>query len=161
MIAWIGEESKKEHIGPSAWKKASKSTIRRILVERGAQWGKTKKGTAKPLYRAVAHASLRNFSCNAAFLHHVHYLLSPLKAAISNTDQFKIVIIDAGFQVHFFDRSEAAVLAAARWSLANSGKKGVSDYLVATGMPKKPCVSLAWLSLVAAVSWAKHIAVDS
>jgi hypothetical protein len=45
MITWIDEESKKEHTGPSAWKKASKSTIRRIRVERAAQWGRTKKGT--------------------------------------------------------------------------------------------------------------------
>ncbi len=43
MITWIDEESKKEHIGPFAWKRASKSTIRRILVERAAQWGPTKK----------------------------------------------------------------------------------------------------------------------
>jgi hypothetical protein len=39
MITCIDEESKKEHIGPSAWKKASKSTIRRIRVERAAPMG--------------------------------------------------------------------------------------------------------------------------
>ena len=120
MITWIDEESKKEHTGPFAWKKASKSTISRILAERAAQWGKTKKVTAKQLYRAVAHVSFRNFFCNAACLHHVHHPLSPHKAALSNTDQFKIVITDAGFEVLFFNRSEAAVLAAARRSLANT-----------------------------------------
>ena len=110
------KRAKKEHIEPSAWKRASKSTIRRILVERAAQWGKTKKVTVKPLYRAVAHVSFRNFLCNAACLHCVHNPLSPHKAALSNTDQFIIVIIDARFQVLFFDRSEAAVFAAARSS---------------------------------------------
>ena len=134
MIAWIDEESKRDHIGPSPWKKASKSTIRRIFVERAAQWGKTKKVTPKPLYRAVAHVSLRNFLCNAACLHSVHNPRSPHKAALSNTDQFKIVVTDAGFEVLFFDRSEAAVLAAARRSLANTGKKGVPSYVVLTGM---------------------------
>ena len=133
-LSWIDEESKKERIGPSAWKKASKSTIRRILVERAAQWGKTKKVTAKPLYRAVAHVSFRNFLCNAACLHHVHHPLSPHRAPLSNSDQCKIVIPDAGFEVLFFDRSEAAVLAAARRSLANTGKKGVPSYVVLTGM---------------------------
>jgi hypothetical protein len=62
MITWIDEESKKEHIRPSASKKARKCTIRVMLLERAAQWGHAKKGTPKPLYRAVAHASLRNVS---------------------------------------------------------------------------------------------------
>ena len=70
MIMWIDAESKKEPIGPSALKKASKSTI---LVERPAQWAHTKKVTATPLYRAVAHVSLRNFLCNAACLHCVQW----------------------------------------------------------------------------------------
>jgi hypothetical protein len=65
MITWIDEESKQEHIGTSAWKKASKSTICPLLVERAAQWGKTKTGPAKPIYRAVAHTSFRNSLCNA------------------------------------------------------------------------------------------------
>jgi hypothetical protein len=134
MITWIDAESKREHIGPSPWKRASKSTISRILAERAAQWGKTKKVTPKPLYRAVAHVSFRNFLCNAACLHHVHNPLSPHKAALSNTDQFKIVITNAGFEVLFFDRSEAAVLAAAHRSLANTRKKGVPSYVVLTGM---------------------------
>ena len=73
MITWIDEESKKEPIGPSALKKASKSTIRRILVERAAQRAHTKKVTATPLYRAVAHVSLRNFLCDAACLHCVQW----------------------------------------------------------------------------------------
>ena len=134
IITWINEESRKEHIGPSAWKQASKSTIRRILVERAARWGKTKKVTAKPLYRTVAHVSFRNFLVNAACVHRAHTPLSPHKAAISNTDQFKIVVTDAGFEILFFDRSEAAVLAAARRSLANTGKKGVPSFIVVTGM---------------------------
>ncbi len=79
MITGIDEESKEEHIGPSAWKRASKSTIRRILVERAAQWGETEKLTAKPLYRAVAHASFRNFLCNAACLHCVHWLFDCIR----------------------------------------------------------------------------------
>jgi hypothetical protein len=61
---------------------------------------------------AVAHASLRNFLCNAAFLHHVHHPLSPHKAALSNADQSKIVSTCTGFEILFFNRSEAAVLAA-------------------------------------------------
>ena len=134
MITWIDEESKKEPIGPSALKKASKSTIRRILVERAAQWAHTKKVTATPLYRAVAHVSLRNFLCNAACLHCVQWRFDCI------TVQFIIVvIIDAGFQVLFFDRSEAAVFAKLCCS------DGDADQLC--------LLSLAcWLSLVAAVS---------
>ena len=106
IITWINEESRKEHIGPSALKKASTSTIRRILVERAAQWAQTKTVTATPLYRAVAHVSLRNFLCNAACLHCVQWRFDCI------TVQFLIVvIIDAEFQVLFFDRSEAAVFA--------------------------------------------------
>jgi hypothetical protein len=134
IIAWIEKESKKEHIGPSPWKKASKWTLNRIFSARGAQWGQTKKVTAKPLYRAVAHVSFRNFLCNAACLHHVHNPLSPHNAALSNTDQFKIVLTNAGFEILFFDRSEAAVLAAAHRSLASTGKTGVPSYVVVTGM---------------------------
>ena len=87
MIMWIDAESKKEPIGPSALKKASKSTIRRILVERAAQWAHTKKVTATPLYRAVAHVSLRNFLCNAACLHCVQWRFDCI------TVQFIIVVI--------------------------------------------------------------------
>jgi hypothetical protein len=130
---------------------ACKSTIRRILVERAAQWAQTKKGTPKPLYRPVAHASLLSFSCNAACLQCVNNPPSPHKASLSNTDAFNIVIIDAGFQVRFFDRSEAAVLAAARQCLANTGAKGGPNYVVLTGMLKRPGLSHAWLSLAAAV----------
>ncbi len=139
MITWIDEESKQEHVGPSAWEKASKSTIRRNPCRARRPMGPYAERNPKPLYRAVTHASLRLFSCNVACLHHGHHPLSPLEAALSNTDQFL-----------FFDRSDAAVLAAARRSLANSGKKGVSDYVVVSGMLKKPCLSLSWLSLIAA-----------
>jgi hypothetical protein len=154
MITWIDEESKKEHMGPSAWKRASKSTIRRILVERAAQWANRKKGTAKPLYRAVAHVAFRNFLCNAACLHCVHNLLSPHKATLGNTDQFIIVIIDAGVQVLFFDRSEAAVFAAASTSCQHwrKGRASLccSDWDAAQAL--LVAWLLAWLSLVAAVS---------
>ncbi len=98
------------------------------LVQHTAQWGKTNKVTAKPLYRAVAHVSLRKLLCNAACLRSVHPALSSDKAAFSNTDQFKIGITDAGFEVPFFDRSEATVLTAARLSLANTGKKGRAKF---------------------------------
>ncbi len=45
MITWIDEEGKKAHIGLSAWKKVSESTIRRIFVACAAPWAQTKKGT--------------------------------------------------------------------------------------------------------------------
>ena len=94
MITWIDEESKKEHTGPFAWKKASKSTIRRNPCRARRPMGRyEERNPTKPLYRAVAHASLRLFSCNAACLHCVHWLFdcigklaacSRLYEAISN-----------------------------------------------------------------------------
>jgi hypothetical protein len=141
MITWIDAESKREHIGPSPWKRASKSTISRILAERAAQWGQTKKVTPKPLYRAVAHVSFRNFLCNAACLHHVHNPLSPHKAALSNTDQFKIVITNAGFEVLFFDRSEAALPTL----YTRKRREGTGRASIAACCLHAPCMAGTWL----------------